>query len=172
MEKRACCGISLCVAWLVAYLLALQLVLVLPLSRQQGATIRYVIPLLLSKPNIQWLFQFKFWFIYFLFGFVAITLGQFNLNQSNVGKDDWFSVVVEVYYLNVALALFNTGQLLFLLPVSFSLITGFFSNGWDLCTTFVIRRLPNLYVVTPTYYVICKDELFLSSRFKALRWFV
>ncbi|KAF9010815.1 magnesium transporter NIPA-domain-containing protein [Cyathus striatus] len=35
--------------------------------------------------------QFKFWFIYFLMAFVAITL------------------VTEVYYLNVALALFNTG---------------------------------------------------------------
>ncbi|KAJ7031029.1 magnesium transporter NIPA-domain-containing protein [Mycena alexandri] len=34
--------------------------------------------------------QFKHWFIYFLFGFVAITL------------------ITEVYYLNVALALFNT----------------------------------------------------------------
>ncbi|KAJ7782573.1 magnesium transporter NIPA-domain-containing protein [Mycena maculata] len=36
--------------------------------------------------------QFKHWFIYFLFGFVAITL------------------ITEVYYLNVALALFNTGM--------------------------------------------------------------
>jgi hypothetical protein len=36
--------------------------------------------------------QFKFWFIYFLFGFIAVTL------------------VVEVYYLNVALALFNTAM--------------------------------------------------------------
>ncbi|KIK51270.1 hypothetical protein GYMLUDRAFT_50681 [Collybiopsis luxurians FD-317 M1] len=36
--------------------------------------------------------QFKFWFIYFLMGFVAITL------------------ITEVYYLNVALALFNTAM--------------------------------------------------------------
>ncbi|KAF7288715.1 DUF803-domain-containing protein [Mycena chlorophos] len=36
--------------------------------------------------------QFTHWFIYFLIGFVAITL------------------ITEVYYLNVALALFNTGQ--------------------------------------------------------------
>ncbi|PPQ96161.1 hypothetical protein CVT26_004796 [Gymnopilus dilepis] len=36
--------------------------------------------------------QFKHWFMYFLFGFVAITL------------------LVEVYYLNVALALFNTAM--------------------------------------------------------------
>ncbi|PPQ92974.1 hypothetical protein CVT25_000175 [Psilocybe cyanescens] len=36
--------------------------------------------------------QFKFWFMYFLFGFVIITL------------------LVEVYYLNVALALFNTAM--------------------------------------------------------------
>ncbi|KIL57299.1 hypothetical protein M378DRAFT_88109 [Amanita muscaria Koide BX008] len=36
-------------------------------------------------------FQFHYWFLYFLFVFVAVTL------------------VTEVYYLNVALALFNTG---------------------------------------------------------------
>ncbi|KAF8149435.1 magnesium transporter NIPA-domain-containing protein [Crassisporium funariophilum] len=36
--------------------------------------------------------QFKFWFMYFLFGFVVVTL------------------LVEVYYLNVALALFNTAM--------------------------------------------------------------
>jgi len=36
--------------------------------------------------------QFRFWFMYFLFGFVIITL------------------LVEVYYLNVALALFNTAM--------------------------------------------------------------
>ncbi|KAJ3818037.1 magnesium transporter NIPA-domain-containing protein [Lentinula raphanica] len=36
--------------------------------------------------------QFKYWFIYFLMGFVAITL------------------ITEVYYLNVALALFNTAM--------------------------------------------------------------
>ncbi|KAJ3996077.1 magnesium transporter NIPA-domain-containing protein [Lentinula boryana] len=36
--------------------------------------------------------QFKYWFIYFLLGFVAVTL------------------ITEVYYLNVALALFNTAM--------------------------------------------------------------
>ncbi|KAJ3882666.1 magnesium transporter NIPA-domain-containing protein [Lentinula edodes] len=53
--------------------------------------------------------QFKYWFIYFLMGFVAITL------------------ITEVYYLNVALALFNTAMGVFLLTFS---------------------------PVTPTYYVI------------------
>ncbi|KAF9642431.1 DUF803-domain-containing protein [Thelephora ganbajun] len=62
--------------------------------------------------------QFKYWFTYFLLGFVAITL------------------LTEIYYLNVALALFNTamGEFLF---TSLSL------DGWL-----------NYYEVTPTYYVI------------------
>lgn len=48
--------------------------------------------------------QFKHWFIYFLIGFVAITL------------------ITEVYYLNVALALFNTG----------ASIRSFFASSTDL----------------------------------------
>ncbi|OBZ71029.1 putative magnesium transporter NIPA4, partial [Grifola frondosa] len=73
--------------------------------------------------------QFKYWFMYFLMVFVAVTL------------------VTEVYYLNVALALFNTGMLM-----SFFVFHGLTrrcsdSNGRISVTN---RSL----VVTPTYYVI------------------
>jgi hypothetical protein len=55
--------------------------------------------------------QFTHWFIYFLFGFVAITL------------------ITEVYYLNVALALFNTGVSIYL-PCHASATNPFSSYGY------------------------------------------
>lgn len=51
--------------------------------------------------------QFKHWFMYFLLGFVIITL------------------LTEVYYLNVALALFNTGM-------SNRILSLFHSSNWVL----------------------------------------
>ncbi|CDO76062.1 hypothetical protein BN946_scf184696.g14 [Trametes cinnabarina] len=65
--------------------------------------------------------QFKHWFIYFLMVFIAVTL------------------VTEVYYLNVALALFNTGELLPFVRVP--------HGPYSL-------RVPSSAMVTPTYYVI------------------
>jgi hypothetical protein len=55
--------------------------------------------------------QFNHWFIYFLIAFVAVTLStcliifvylSFRYNSRDP--------VTEVYYLNIALALFNTGE--------------------------------------------------------------
>ena len=51
--------------------------------------------------------QFKHWFIYFLLGFVVVTLREYF--RLIPGQTNLFGVVTEVYYLNVALALFNTG---------------------------------------------------------------
>ena len=62
--------------------------------------------------------QFKNWFTYFLLGFVAVTL------------------LTEIYFLNVALALFNTAMGMQILSSSRDL------DGLMFC------------IVTPTYYVI------------------
>ena len=52
--------------------------------------------------------------MYFLFGFVIITLCESSCcGLSAPCVDNISHEVVEVYYLNVALALFNTGGLLF-----------------------------------------------------------
>lgn len=84
MARRACCGISSCVVWLVGYLLVSPLVLDLLLYKRPWATTRYVIVfhLLFSRElNVPFTLQFKHWFMYFLFGFVAITLRRwFFLN--------------------------------------------------------------------------------------------
>lgn len=53
--------------------------------------------------------QFKHWFIYFLIVFIAVTLGE-SLTSYFVRLLIVVCVVTEVYYLNVALALFNTGR--------------------------------------------------------------
>lgn len=52
--------------------------------------------------------QFKYWFTYFLLGFVVVTLREsFENFLTRIYER---SLVTEIYYLNVALALFNTGK--------------------------------------------------------------
>jgi hypothetical protein len=53
--------------------------------------------------------QFKYWFIYFLLGFVVITLRRLLLDLL-VTPLTFHSAVTEIYYLNIALALFNTAM--------------------------------------------------------------
>jgi hypothetical protein len=66
------------------------------------------IQFLCSRSHLQLMsFQFKHWFMYFLLIFVIITLRMLlsRLDQHNADG----VLVTEVYYLNMALALFNTG---------------------------------------------------------------
>lgn len=54
--------------------------------------------------------QFKYWFTYFLLGFIVVTLRKsFRETPSDMNRLRLPSVT-EIYYLNVALALFNTGK--------------------------------------------------------------
>ncbi|EMD33766.1 hypothetical protein CERSUDRAFT_117855 [Gelatoporia subvermispora B] len=78
--------------------------------------------------------QFKHWFMYFLMGFVAVTL------------------ITEVYYLNVALALFNTAMVT---PTYYVIFT-FFS----MLTTIVLfqgLKAPAMQIITIVmgFFVIC-----------------
>jgi hypothetical protein len=56
--------------------------------------------------------QFKHWFIYVLIVVVVSTLGSFPSVHSFMIKAHG-SIVAEVYYLNRALALFNTGVFIY-----------------------------------------------------------
>ncbi len=51
--------------------------------------------------------QFKYWFIYFLIVFVAVTLSKPTICL--LSRPNTPYVVTEVFYLNKALALYNTG---------------------------------------------------------------
>ncbi|KAF8638153.1 hypothetical protein AX17_002410 [Amanita inopinata Kibby_2008] len=78
--------------------------------------------------------QFKYWFMYFLMGFVVVTL------------------VTEVYYLNVALALFNTAMVT---PTYYVIFT-FFS----MVTTIVLFQglsstVPQIITLVMAFLVIC-----------------
>ena len=53
--------------------------------------------------------QFKHWFIYFLLGFVVITLRRLLIDLL-VNPLTLVLAVTEIYYLNIALALFNTAM--------------------------------------------------------------
>ena len=53
--------------------------------------------------------QFKHWFIYFLLGFVVITLRRLLIDLL-VTPLTLVLAVTEIYYLNIALALFNTAM--------------------------------------------------------------
>jgi hypothetical protein len=55
--------------------------------------------------------QFKYWFMYFLLVFVIVTLRKWRSAIYPCMAD--VVAVTEVYYLNVALALFNTGKYIF-----------------------------------------------------------
>ncbi|OCH88651.1 DUF803-domain-containing protein [Obba rivulosa] len=85
--------------------------------------------------------QFKHWFIYFLIGFVAVTL------------------ITEVYYLNVALALFNTAMVT---PTYYVIFT-FFS----MLTTIVLfqgLKAPAMQIITIVmgFFVICLGIVILQ----------
>ncbi|KAJ7762543.1 magnesium transporter NIPA-domain-containing protein [Mycena metata] len=85
--------------------------------------------------------QFTHWFIYFLFGFVAITL------------------ITEVYYLNVALALFNTGMVT---PTYYVIFT-FFS----ILTTIVLFKglsapVSSILTLIMGFLVICVGIIILQ----------
>jgi hypothetical protein len=64
------------------------------------------------------------------------------------------TTVTEVYYLNVALALFNTGKPSFAsVPVP---LVNLYLQQWVRTICYIIHSLLNLNLVTPTYYVICE----------------
>ncbi|KAH9171956.1 magnesium transporter NIPA-domain-containing protein [Lactarius sanguifluus] len=55
--------------------------------------------------------QFKHWFIYFLLVFIAVTLGESASSWLSASEDQTeLCTVTEVFYLNKALALFNTAM--------------------------------------------------------------
>ncbi len=57
--------------------------------------------------------QFKHWFIYFLMVFIVCTLGTRFSTRLRSTPLTRLDPVTEVYYLNVALALYNTGESLY-----------------------------------------------------------
>ena len=74
-------------------------------------TIRYV-DTLTPENSVLMMFgvviQFKYYFIYILLVFVTVTLRKCYHSALSVVLTD--ALVTEVYYLNMALALFNTGE--------------------------------------------------------------
>ena len=69
--------------------------------------------------------QFKHWFMYFLLLFITVTLGK-SAGEGIFGLELNVRAVTEVFYLNKALALFNTGKRSHVSSIQATLLTFLF----------------------------------------------
>jgi hypothetical protein len=139
MARRVCCGISLCAVWLEELVSALRQVSALLLLQLLEATTRYAPKLLRSDHDIDMFPQFKYWFMYFLIGFVAVTLSACPKILCKLSSNIFFFC--------------SYGRVL-------SQCSAGAVQYWWVSPVYPMNNMFNktLAMVTPTYYVICTSS--------------